>query len=200
MELDTGAAVSLVSEKMFSKLWPNRSLGTAHTKLKAYSGEELKVVGVTQVDVEYNDQHVLLPLWVVAGSGPSLFEREWLKEIKINWQDIHRVHSAPLQGLLDKYETIFEDGLETLRGFQAKIHTDPDVVPKFCKPRPIPYAYCEKVENELNQLTDLGIIEPVKFSEWAAPIVPMLKSDGSSIRICGNYNITQFPSWMICYY
>lgn len=29
-----------------------------------------------------------------------------------------------------------------------------------------------------------GITEPVQFSHWAAPIVPMQKSDGS-IRICG---------------
>lgn len=30
------------------------------------------------------------------------------------------------------------------------------------------------------------IIQPVKFSDWAAPIVPILKPD-SSARICGDY-------------
>ena len=32
-------------------------------------------------------------------------------------------------------------------------------------------------------------LEPVKFSRWAAPIVPIMKKDGS-IRLCGDYKIT----------
>ena len=34
-----------------------------------------------------------------------------------------------------------------------------------------------------------GVIKPIQFSDWAAPIVPVVKSD-SSIRICGDYKIT----------
>ena len=32
-------------------------------------------------------------------------------------------------------------------------------------------------------------INPVEISEWAAPIVPVMKKDGS-IRICGDYKVT----------
>ena len=31
-----------------------------------------------------------------------------------------------------------------------------------------------------------GILEPVQYAEWAAPIVPVVKSD-QSVRICGNF-------------
>ena len=46
-----------------------------------------------------------------------------------------------------------------------------------------------KVEQELTRLQQQGIISPVNFSSWAAPIVPVLKPD-DSVRICGDYRVT----------
>ena len=46
-----------------------------------------------------------------------------------------------------------------------------------------------KVEQELNRLQRQGVLTPVAFSDWAAPIVPVLKKDGS-VRICGDYRLT----------
>ena len=46
------------------------------------------------------------------------------------------------------------------------------------------------MEAELQRLEDAGIIEPVQFADWAAPIVPVVKSDKESIRICGDFKVT----------
>ena len=35
----------------------------------------------------------------------------------------------------------------------------------------------------------MGVIETVRYSEWAAPIVPVVKPD-NSIRVCGDYKVT----------
>ena len=45
---------------------------------------------------------------------------------------------------------------------------------------------------ELTCLTKEGILEPVQFSDWVSPmaIVPVLKSDKSSVRICGDFKPT----------
>ena len=47
-----------------------------------------------------------------------------------------------------------------------------------------------KVEVELCRLVKQGIIEPVQFSDWAPPIVVILKSDRKNICICGDFKLT----------
>ena len=51
----------------------------------------------------------------------------------------------------------------------------------------------QKVEEELGRLVAEGILEPVEFSEWAAPIVVVLKSDQKSVGICGDFRMTVNP-------
>ena len=77
----------------------------------------------------------------------------------------------------------------TLQGTTVKIHIQQDARPHFFRARPVPYALREKVTAELERLCKADVIEPVQFSEWAAPIVPVLKNDGS-IRICGDFKQT----------
>ena len=50
------------------------------------------------------------------------------------------------------------------------------------------------MEKELQRLETLGIIKPVKSSNWAALIVPVLKPDRKSIRICGDYKLTAYKA------
>ena len=74
-----------------------------------------------------------------------------------------------------------------------KIVTDPEPTPRSCKARSVPYALRDKVDAKLGRLVYEGTLEPVQFSNWAAPIVVVLKSDKSSIRICGDFKQTLNP-------
>ena len=76
-----------------------------------------------------------------------------------------------------------------MKDIKAKIYVEENGIPKFCRARRVPYALRQKVSQELERLEKNGVIEPVQFSEWAAPVVPVVKSDGS-IRICGDYKQT----------
>ena len=51
----------------------------------------------------------------------------------------------------------------------------------------MPYAYRELVNKELDRLVEQGILTLVSFADWAVPIVPVLKSDKQSVRICGDF-------------
>ena len=72
IEIDTGAAVSLISEQTFQKLYPELYLQPSHTILKTYTGECTPVLGETKVSVQYNGQQNLLNL---VTTGNSLWQQ-----------------------------------------------------------------------------------------------------------------------------
>ena len=94
-----------------------------------------------------------------------------------------------LEKVLADHKVVFNDELDTLHGTTVKLHIDCQSVPKFCKARPISFSLKKKVESELQQLEATGVISPVRFSDWAMPIVPVVKRDGS-VLLCGDYKIT----------
>ena len=62
-------------------------------------------------------------------------------------------------------------------------------VPKFYRPRSVPFAIKEAIGSELDKLEQLGVLEKVDHAEWAAPIVPVPKGNGL-FRICRDYKST----------
>ena len=197
MELDTGASVSIISETTFRSLWSRGHappLQPSHIKLRTYTGESLVVKGSILVLVQYQDQEAKLPLTVVAGSGTSLMGRDWLEKLRLDWQslcvfNVRPTAGASLADVLESHKDVFNDTLGLIKGTAAKLHVDPSIPPRFCPARSVPYALRDKVSQELDRLEQLGIIEPVQFSDWAAPIVPVVKQDGT-VRICGDYKVT----------
>ncbi len=139
----------------------------------------MKVVGQLDVTVEYSTQQAVLPLYIVESAGPSLFGRNWLTLIRPEWESIKTLTSTPLSEVLERHKSVFEEGLGKLKGHEAKV--DSSAQPRFCKARSVPYAWQEKLEEELERLQREYIIEPIQFADWAAPIVPMLKQDKKTL-------------------
>ena len=76
-----------------------------------------------------------------------------------------------------------------MQGYETQLHMDPQAKPRYCKDRPVPYSMRTVVEQELDWLVSEGILESVKFADWASPIVPVLKANGCSVRICGVFKL-----------
>ena len=158
MEVDTGAARSILSEETYRSLFPELAWLPTTVKLHTYSGEPLTVLGEQEVVVRYGKQVRELQVLVVKGNGPSLMGRDWLRHIRLDWRAINCVRQNQLQDVLDDHDELFKPGLGTLKGFEAKIHVDPGVRPRFCKARTVPYALRDAVEQELERLVKEGII------------------------------------------
>ena len=192
MELDTGVSLSLLNKQTFDVI-ANKShttLKTTDVQLKTYTGETVEVLGAVELIVIYGEQTKQLVVYVVAGNGPNLMGRDWLCSLKVSIGEVHKVQvPSGLPELLEKHKQVFSDGLGTFKGGKVTLQIEPQSKPKFFKARILPFSLTEKVENELERLEALGIITPVTHSNWAAPIVPAVKHDGS-IRLCGDYRVT----------
>ena len=102
---------------------------------------------------------------------------------------VEELLSGVVDDVLNKHPTLFQNELGKLNGVQVEVYVEEGSTPIFFKPRSLPYAMRGKVEEELKRLEQEKVIEPVKYSEWAAPIVPVLKTNGQ-VRICGDYKVT----------
>ena len=58
-----------------------------------------------------------------------------------------------------RVQRVFGAELGMIIPFTAKLSVPTTVTPKFCKARPVPYAMCEAVEEQLDQLKAKGILE-----------------------------------------
>ena len=191
IELDTGASVSVISEDTFNSVLSSLvQLCPSNVSFTSYSGHSLEVLGTANVKVKYQTQTVTLPIVVFKGKGVSLFDRDWLKRIKLDWQSIKSLRiNTLLDEVIGKHSRLFRSELGKLNGMKAKICVPSNAQPRYYKPHPVPYSLRDKVDQELESLLKAGIISPVQYSDWAAPIVPVVKSDGN-IRICGDYKVT----------
>ncbi|RLU20774.1 hypothetical protein DMN91_007388 [Ooceraea biroi] len=82
---------------------------------------------------------------------------------------------------------LFSAGLGLCTKTKVSLTLKPGAKPVFRKQRSVPFAAIPFIENELHRLQHLGVITPVEYSDFAAPIVAVKKKNGA-IRICGDYS------------
>ena len=97
MELDTGAAVSILPFQMYREKFSHVPLQKSHTKLKTYTGEKVLPRGEITVKVEKDGATGELSLLVCDGSGPPLLGRNWLSQIPLEWGCIKVIDTSDKQ-------------------------------------------------------------------------------------------------------
>lgn len=192
-EIDSGSNYTLMSSRSFRGIWPDAEppLYKCDLQLMDFQKNQIPVLGVADISLHYNNKQINnLPLVVVDGNQTDVVGWNWFPSLGIRIEGVHTVtNSLTVKGVLGKYQSLFSSELGCYKGPPITLPIDQTVAPVRCTPRRIPLATRSLVEDEIRRLCSQGILEPVEYSDWATPIVPVQKSDGS-IRICGDYKST----------
>ncbi|XP_062703516.1 uncharacterized protein K02A2.6-like [Aedes albopictus] len=146
------------------------------------SGEPLGLIGEFQCDVTLNGTTKRGKCFVTSSPNLNVFG--------IDWIDMFDLWSLPFDSICNSIASTtkpaFDDEVQKLRSNLPDVFDDSLGHCTKTK-RPVPFNTTPLVDAELNRLESMGIISPVDFSEWAAPIVAVRKPNGR-VRICADYS------------
>ena len=120
MELDAGAAVSVISDVMRKNLFPNAKIHSSSILLKTCTEEPIQLIGHLHVRAQYGDQVAKTGLSGCRWRWPEPFGRNWLKYLRLNWSEIATVQPLQPEGLnvlLKRHALLFGDRLGTVEAF-----------------------------------------------------------------------------------
>jgi len=106
-EVDTGAAVTIISQRTKQKFLLQVCLKPSQVTLQTYTAQPMKVLGELHVNVKYGKHDGIHKLFVVEGLGPNLMGRNWLFYVQLSL-GISSVteNSNVLHDMLMKYKEI----------------------------------------------------------------------------------------------
>lgn len=87
---------------------------------------------------------------------------------------------------MEELSDIFSPTIRSIQGVKAHIQLKRDAAPRFRKARPVALALKEKVKTSLEKMVQTGTLAPIRYSEWASPMVTVPKP-GGELRLCANY-------------
>jgi hypothetical protein len=132
--------------------------------------------------VEFKGQRLKLPLVFVT----SPRKRGWFVRQLIEAFDAVSVNTvganSRLNSLLQEFADVFDSPTTGfIRDHKANVHFKPDAQFRINKPRPVPYAYRQAVEDELERLSQQGVINEVDVAEFTTtPLIVVRKPNGTS--------------------
>jgi hypothetical protein len=195
MEVDSGSSTSVVSDIMYETNFSKIPLRSVSLKMCFYNGHKITPLGCFSAEVSYRDMTKQILFYVIKNGGPGLLGRDFMAKFGISLMCTNTNYSIncssdmDVNSLLNKYKELFNDDLGCFKYGEVKLQLKEGVIPRFCKARPLPFALKGSVEDELMRLVDKGILIPITHSEYATPIVPVRKANGS-VRICADYSLT----------
>ncbi|KAL7290669.1 hypothetical protein TKK_0015428 [Trichogramma kaykai] len=176
--------------------------------LRGYDERAFEIKGeLKNLTVSFGGVQKQLNCYVIQGSGPPLIGRQWLRVLecwplqkliaKIEKNRIFKINENKVQEtIFQNFTLLFDSTPGIYNKSKIKLYLKNDAKPVALKSRHVPHAIKPLIEEEIKRLISLGHLETVETSEWATPIVPIVKSNGK-VRICGDFKLTINPFMII---
>ncbi|XP_061715253.1 uncharacterized protein K02A2.6-like [Cydia pomonella] len=197
LEIDTGAAVTALHVNTYKKHFSDVPLSATKNRLITFTGDNIPCLGAVRLPVTYANQTHTLKVYVVRKAGADVLGRDFISRFNLELAIISPVRycgqnqetSNTIRELEKRYTSVFSDKLGQFNKYKVSLHLQlkENAKPVFIRARPIAFALRDKVDKEIDRLLSLGVLKPVDHSQYASPIVPVLKRNGA-IRICADYS------------
>lgn len=196
MEIDCGSAETVISEELFLRNFKHIKLSPCNKKLAVIDGKRLKVLGKISVPVHLKGRRQQLCMIVLRCENDfmPLMGRTWLDCFYEGWRNIfsnsgiqnENIHKIDEEHVVDelksKFSSVFDGDFSTpIVGYEGDLVLKDDK-PIFRKAYGVPLRLRDKVIEHLDSLERDGVITPIETSEWASPVVIVMKKD-QSIRL-----------------
>ncbi|XP_055585498.1 uncharacterized protein K02A2.6-like [Uranotaenia lowii] len=173
LQIDSASDISIISSKVWEQIG-KPTMKPSSSQATNASGQPLTLLGEFNCEVTINGQTQQARCFVTSVSGLNLIGIEWL--------DLFDLWSIPFKSICNQIAIFSPERIDKeikqmmvqhKQLFSGSLgHFNRSKVHLYLKPNPKP---------------NLGIISPIEFSEWAAPIVVVKKPDGR-VRICADYS------------
>ena len=110
-----------MSLKNFRKI-SNKEIHPTSLVFKTYKGDSLVPMGYVTVKVCYKDQILNLNLYIVKENLDTIFGREWLFKINLDWNSINVLKTSDkvdLNSLLKQLKEIFDGRLRKITNYEV---------------------------------------------------------------------------------
>ena len=186
--LDTGSPVTFMNISDFKALgFSEYSLRHSSRSIKGVTGHSLNVLGQFNTNVRSIHGSKAAINLLITSDGPAVLGLDGLRALKVH---VVLHVDQPISNAIKNHIAICANNQGGMK--VEPIHLEVSGDPIFMKARPMAFGLRPAIKEKLDNMVSEGILRPVKSSQWATPIVTVIKEDGSP-RICGDYRITLNP-------
>ena len=198
--LDTGVEVNIINQESYERIGAHT---LQHCDIRAcmYNGQLAAFLGKGRALFKRRKLMTSEVFHVAPRGSLNLLSYTTMKQLGLYVMDVKAGYGETTQrpralsiktdtesSLSNSFPTVFQEGLGKCTVTKATIKLKEGTTPVYCRARPVPYASLPVAEQELDRLLDSGVIKPVKYAEWAAPVMIVKKPDGST-RLYVDYSM-----------